>query len=157
MVQESQCANCRTEAAGSKLALFTKMNERRGHGSPRRRAVQASAGRKDPFQIGILANRLEQPFPNPVITPARKPHIGHMPPATNSSGKSRQGAAGRSSHSTASMNSRLSEAIMPLSPRLPSKRSLIRSHWSLRRILCAIVPTLSAGWSDSVNLNLNKP
>src|SRR4051812_18866751 len=56
----------------------------------------------------------------------------HLP---KDSGRSRQGAPTRATHSTASRNSRLSAADCPGSPTFPGRRGASRSHCSSRKTL----------------------
>src|SRR3954471_15586826 len=82
----------------------------------------------------------------------------HLP---KDSGRSRQGAPTRATHSTASRNSRLSAADCPGSPTFPGRRGASRSHCSSRKTIrskaTSLFRSLEASKSPSSSLNVNRP
>ena len=89
---------------------------------------------EDVFEIGIVRQGLENPLPDAFLRPAPEARVDAVPFAE----RARQiapRAPVRAIHKTASMNSRLSDAVAPGSPALPGSSGAIRSHCSWFRIV----------------------
>jgi hypothetical protein len=82
---------------------------------------------QDIFEIGIVAECLENPLPDPLLRPPPETRISvnHLP---NASGRSRHGEPVRAIQRTASIKSRLLRPLLPGSPTLPDSFGAIRSH-----------------------------